>query len=236
VAIVDLDLNSLASVRKAAEQVNAEPRLDALVNNAGIMMPPRELTEDGFESQLGVNHLGHFALTGLLLPKLLATAGSRIVNTSSNAHKGGNIDFDDLRAERSYSKLGRYNQSKLANLLHTYELDRRLRAKGSDVVSVAAHPGGSTTELFRQFPALLVKVARPVAGLILNTPLMGAWPTLLAATAPGVEGGQYFGPSGLGELAGKARQVKSTKRSRDPELAKRLWDVSIELTGVDPAL
>ena len=233
--IVDLDLGDLESVRAAAAQVALEARLDGLVNNAGIMMPPRELTKDGFESQFGVNHLGTFALTGLLLPKLEQTAGSRIVNTSSNAHKAGKISFDDLAAERSYSSLGRYSMSKLANLLHTCELDRRLRARGSSTTAVCVHPGGSDTELARHLPDW-THLLFPIVRLFLNTAAQGAWPTLLGATAPGVEGGQYFGPKGIGQIAGPARRVDSNAASKDVAVAGRLWDVSVELTGVDPGL
>ncbi len=235
VDIVDLDLGSLDSIGAAAARVAEEARLDGLVNNAGIMVPPRQLTTDGFESQFGVNHLGTFALTGLLLEKLEQTPGSRIVNTSSNAHKPGRIDFDDLNAEKSYSAFGRYAMSKLANLLHTYELDRRLRAKGSATISVCVHPGGSDTDLARHLPKWSHALF-PLARMVLNTAAQGAWPTLLGATAPGVEGGQYFGPKGIGEIAGPARQVHSNATSHDPALARHLWDVSVELTGVDPGL
>lgn len=231
VAIVDLDLGDLESVRKAAAVVAAEPRLDVLINNAGIMMPPRSLTTDGFESQLGVNHLGPFLLTELLLEALEATPGSRVVHTSSNAHKAGNIHFDDLTAEQSYSALGRYSQSKLANLLHMYELDRLLKARGSSVVTAAAHPGGSDTDLGRHMPKWVFVPVAFVLRPFMNTAAQGAWPTLMAATAPGVQGGEYFGPRGMGEMAGPAVQVDSTDRSKDPELARKLWDVSVELTG-----
>ena len=231
VAIVDLDLGDLESVRKAAAVVAAEPRLDVLINNAGIMMPPRSLTTDGFESQLGVNHLGPFLLTELLLEALEATPGSRVVHTSSNAHKAGNIHFDDLTAEQSYSALGRYSQSKLANLLHMYELDRRLKARGSSVVTAAAHPGGSDTDLGRHMPKWLFVPVSFVLRPFMNTAAQGAWPTLMAATAPGVQGGEYFGPRGMGEMAGPAIQVDSTDRSKDPELARKLWDVSVQLTA-----
>ena len=234
--LVSIDLGDLASVKQAAEVVQAEARLDVLVNNAGIMVPPRFLTTDGFEGQLGVNHLGPFALTALLLPKLEETAGSRVVNTSSNGHKMGDIDFDDLLAERSYSALKRYAQSKLANLLHSYELDRRLRAKGSSVLAVTAHPGASDTDLGRHVPAWMIGAFSVLGRPFMNTAAQGAWPTLLAATHPDVESAQYFGPARWGEMSGPAKQVQSNKRSHDPELARRLWDVSIELTGVDPGL
>ncbi len=236
VDIVDLDLGDLASVRAAAEQIQKEERLDLLINNAGLMIPPYQTTKDGFESQFGVNHLGPFALTGLLLDKLEQTPGARIVNTSSNAHKVGKVDFDDLNAEKGYSAMRQYGLSKLANLLHTYELDRRLKAKGSKVLSVAVHPGGSDTDLSRHIGETIKTLLLPVARVFLNTAAQGAWPTLMGATEPNVASGQYFGPKGLGEVAGPARLVKSTKRSHDPELARKLWDVSIEMTGVDPGI
>jgi NAD(P)-dependent dehydrogenase (short-subunit alcohol dehydrogenase family) len=231
VVLVPIDLGDLASVRSAAGVVAAEARLDVLINNAGIMMAPRALTQDGFESQLGVNHLGPFLLTSLLLPKLEATPHSRIVNTSSNAHKAGNIDFDDLSAERSYSALGRYNQSKLANLLHTFELNRQLRERGSSALAVTAHPGATDTDLVRHLPTFVVNWVLPIVRPMFNKPHEGAWPTLLAATAPDVEGGQYFGPGGFGEFAGPARQVKATARANDDALAAKLWQVSAELVG-----
>lgn len=234
IEFVPLDLGDLSSIRAAAEIIQREERLDLLVNNAGVMMPPLSYTVDGFEQQFGVNHLGPFGLTALLLPTLLATPGSRIVNTSSNAHKGASIDFDDLDAKKSYSATRRYMQSKLANLLHTYELDRRLSAQGASTLSVAAHPGASDTDLMRH--SLALRLAMPIGRLFLNSAAQGAWPTLMAATAPGVEGGQYFGPRGPAELAGRAVLVQSTRRSREPELARRLWDVSVELTGMDPGL
>ncbi len=235
VVIVDIDLGNLASVGRAAKVVSAEPRLDGLLNNAGIMFPPRQLTSDGFESQFGVNHLGPFALTGQLLPVLEQTAGSRVVAVSSNGHKPGKIHFDDLNAEKSYSKYRRYFQSKLANLMFTYELDRRLRARNSGTIAVAAHPGGSMTELSRHLGLLYTILEKPMSPF-LNTAAQGAWPLELAATAPGVEGGQYFGPSRFGEIKGPAQQVESNELSKNPESAGRLWEVSIEMTGVDPGI
>ena len=232
---VQLDQAELASVRRAAEIVAREPRLDVLVNNAGIMHAPFEQTKDGFESQFGVNHLGTFALTGLLLEKLAEQKGSRVVVTSSQAHRMGSIDFDDLAAEKSYSKVGRYNQSKLANLLHMYELDRRLRARGAPTIAVACHPGIAETELSRHWPQAIMSFA-PLLRPWFNDAHQGAWPTLMAATHSEVEGGQYFGPSKRFESAGPAIRVDSTSRSKDPELAKRLWEVSIEMTGIDPGV
>jgi len=232
-AVVALDLGNLASIREAAARVSREPRLDLLINNAGIMMPPREETADGFESQLGVNHLGHFALTGLLLERLRATAGSRVVSVSSNAHKWARIDFDDLHARRSYGRIRRYGMSKLANLLFIGELQRRLAAAGAHTLAVACHPGFSDTELARSLPKGVLSL-QPLVRPLAQDPPAGALPTLRAATDPGVEGGQYYGPAGLGELKGPPVLVRGSKASRDQEAARRLWDLSVELTGVDP--
>lgn len=233
VDVVPLDLADLASVRRAAAQVGEEPQLDRLINNAGLMMPPYQQTRDGFESQFGVNHLGPFALTGLLLPKLTKTPRARIVNTSSTAHRAGRVNLQALNAENGYSAMTQYALSKLANLLHTHELDRRLREAGHDTLSVAAHPGGSDTELPRYFSSRgrrLIPLVRP----FLNSAEEGAWPTLLAATGEDVRSGEYFGPAGWTELAGPARRVESTRKSRDPSLARAIWDASVRLTGVDP--
>jgi NAD(P)-dependent dehydrogenase (short-subunit alcohol dehydrogenase family) len=229
---IPLDLGDFESIREAAALVGQERRLDVLVNNAGIMMPPREVTMDGFESQFGVNHLGTFALTGLLLDKLAKGKEPRVVITSSMAHRSGRIDFDDINAEESYSRMGRYAMSKLANLLHMYELDRRLRAADSPVIAVACHPGVADTELTRNFPGLLVSLFRPLSSLFMNSAAEGAWPTLAAAAAPGVESGSYFGPSRNGEWVGPAREVQPRPKAKRIETAKRLWDVSEEMTGV----
>ena len=235
VAIVELDLGNLASIKKAAAIVAKEPQLDILINNAGIMVPPYELTVDGFESQFGVNHLGPFALTGLLLEKLRENPNARIVSTSSIAHKRGKIHFDDINAEHGYKPIVRYSQSKLANLYFAYELQRRLEAAGDTVISVAAHPGIADTELSRYIPKPLMLMA-PLFRPLFNTPAQGAWPTLCAATSAEVHGGDYYGPSKRGETAGPARKVKSTRRSQNTETAQKLWDISIEMTGVDPGL
>ncbi len=236
---IPLDQGDLASVEAAAGLVQEEDRLDVLVNNAGIMMPPLQYTTDGFESQLGVNHLGTFALTSHLLPMLATTGaehgGSRVVVTSSIAHKPGRIDFEDLEAHQRYDPQTRYQQSKLANLLFMYELDRRLRAADSPTIAVACHPGIAATELARHLPKV-VSLAMPLVKLVLNSASQGAWPTLMAATSDDVEGGDYIGPSRFGETSGKAEKVTSTDRARDPESAARLWEVSIELTGVDPTI
>ena len=229
---VALDLGSLASVRKAADQVLQESRLDVLVNNAGIMMPPREQTADGFESQFGVNHLGHFALTGLLLPKLRDQQGARVVTVSSLAHRAGKIHFDDLNAEKHYGRQDRYSLSKLANLLFTYELQRRLHAVGCSAIALACHPGGAETELSRHLPKIFLRLT-PLFRLVMNTSAEGALPTLRAVVDPEAKGGEYFGPAGFAEFARGARQVRSNVVSHDAALAGRLWEVSVEMTGVD---
>ncbi|WP_304113905.1 SDR family NAD(P)-dependent oxidoreductase [Mycolicibacterium bacteremicum] len=233
VTVQELDLGSLESVRTAAAELRtAHERIDLLINNAGVMTPPKSTTADGFELQFGTNHLGHFALTGLLLDRLLDTPGSRIVTVSSNGHKmGGAIHFDDLQWERSYSRIGAYAQSKLANLLFTYELQRRLAPRGN-TVAVAAHPGTSSTELARHLPSL----ARPVTELVTRVAAQpaadGALPTLRAATDPGVLGGQYYGPANVAQWRGAPVVVASSDQSYDIALQQRLWEVSEELTAV----
>ncbi|WP_420452897.1 oxidoreductase [Ilumatobacter sp.] len=234
-ASVPLDLGDLASVEAAAETVAGTESLDVLVNNAGVMMPPLQFTTDGFESQFGVNHLGTFALTCRLLDALGEQPGSRVVVTSSIAHRGARITFDDLGAEEGYGAQARYGQSKLANLLFTYELDRRLRTSGSSTIAVACHPGIATTELTRHLPKV-VQLAMPLARPFLNSAEQGAWPTLMAATSSSIDGGDYLGPSRFGETSGPAEHVTSTSASHDHDLAHRLWDVSVEMTGVDPGI
>ncbi len=229
---IPLDLGDLKSIRSAAKLVAKEPRLDVLVNNAGIMMPPREETADGFESQFGVNHLGTFALSGLLLEKLAEGQAPRVVITASMAHRNGRIDFDDINAEESYSRWGRYAMSKLANLLHMYELDRRLRAADSPIKAVACHPGVADTELAKNFPGFMVSLFKPVSSLFMNSAAQGAWTTLAAAAGNDVEGGEYFGPGRNGEWTGPAREVQPRPKAKRIEPAKRLWDISEEMTGV----
>src|SRR5213592_915251 len=228
-----LDLGDLDSVRTAAEIAAKEPRIDALINNAAIMNPPLTRTKQGFESQFGVNHLGVFALTSLLLPKLAETPGSRVVVTSSIAHLKAKIDWDDLNAERSYSKRERYGASKLANALFFFELDRRLRATRSPITAVGAHPGVASTSLGRHMGP--VQLVGPIVGLLLNSADKGAWPALLAATGR-VKPGGYYGPTGFRGIRGVAGEAKRAAQAEDPELAKRLWDVSIAMTGIDPGL
>ncbi len=228
VSLQQLDLTSLESVRDAADEVrDAHDRIDLLINNAGVMMTPKLTTKDGFELQFGTNHLGHFALTGRLLDRLLAAPGSRVVTVSSMGHRfATGIRFDDLQSERRYNRVLAYGQSKLANLLFTYELQRRLTGTGT--IAVAAHPGGSASELDRHLPAS-IKVA--FKRLEQDTE-MGARPTLRAATGHDVVGGQYFGPGGFMEMHGHPTLVSSNRRSHDEALQHRLWAVSEELTGV----
>ena len=228
---IPLDLTSLESVEQAGRAVAEEGRLDALVNNAGVMIPPKTLTKDGFELQFGVNHLGHFALTGHLLDRLAATPRSRVVNVSSGAHRGGRIDFADPQAERSYDPMRRYQMSKAANLYFTFELARRLEDRGIDVTSLACHPGVADTELSRTFPAWFGFVA-PFIRPFFNSPAEGALPTLLAATDPDVEPMDYYGPVRLFEMARSAGPAAIAPHVRDEAVARRLWDLSVELTGV----
>ncbi|MBX8688472.1 SDR family NAD(P)-dependent oxidoreductase [Mycobacterium sp. 20091114027_K0903767] len=224
-----LDLGSLTSVREAADEIRAKhDTIDLLINNAGVMYPPKETTADGFELQFGTNHLGHFALIGLLLDRLLPVPGSRVVTVSSIGHRiNAAIHFDDLQWERSYSRVGAYGQSKLANLLFTYELQRRLT--GEKTSALAAHPGGSDTELMRHLPEVLQK-AVPLLRPLFQDAAAGALPTLRAATDPGALGGQYFGPNLT--TRGYPKVVPSSDQSHDHQLQRRLWAVSEELTGV----
>jgi NAD(P)-dependent dehydrogenase (short-subunit alcohol dehydrogenase family) len=227
VAVQELDLTSLESIRAAADQLRAgHDRIDLLINNAGVMMTPKQTTKDGFELQFGTNHLGHFALTGLLLDRVLAAPASRVVTISSNGHRFGSIHFDDLQSERRYSRSGAYGQSKLANLLFTYELQNRLAA--TDTIAVAAHPGSSATELGRNMP----RIVEWGFGLTVQDAEMGALPQLRAATDPSVRGGQYYGPGGFLQLHGYPKLVNSNGRSHDVAAQKRLWAVSEALTGV----
>ncbi|PXX00896.1 SDR family NAD(P)-dependent oxidoreductase [Mycolicibacterium moriokaense] len=231
VAVQELDLSSLESIRGAADELRSKHEtIDLLINNAGVMMTPKSTTKDGFELQLGTNHLGHFTFTNLLLDRVLATPGSRIVTVSSQGHRFvRGIRFDDLQWERDYNRVRAYGQSKLANLMFTYELQRRLR--GTDTIAAAAHPGGSNTELSRNLPPLVGVATRLLAPLFQSAE-MGALPTLRAATDPGVLGGQYFGPDGFGEQRGYPKVVASSVASHDTEAQRRLWAVSEELTSV----
>ena len=238
VEVQRLDLADLASVRQFAEGWSADrgaAGLDLLINNAGVMAIPRRESSDGFEMQLATNHLGHFALTGLLLDRI--SDRGRIVNVASGAHRMGRMDFDDLMGEQRYSPWRAYGQSKLANLLFTNELSRRLTREGSGVLALAAHPGYAATNLQSVGPAMSGSKAQGALTslanrLIAQSPEMGALPTLYAAVQPGLTGGDYVGPSGVGEMRGHPRSVRMTAAARDPLDAKRLWEVSEDLTGV----
>jgi NAD(P)-dependent dehydrogenase (short-subunit alcohol dehydrogenase family) len=232
VALQELDLTSLESVRAAAGQLRSDyDHIDLLINNAGVMYPPKENTKDGFELQFGTNHLGHFALTGLLLDRLLPVAGSRVVTVSSIGHRiRADIHFDDLQWEHSYNRVSAYGQAKLANLLFTYELQRRLAPHGT-TIAVAAHPGGSNTELMRHLPGWAAAFYPAIAPLFQDA-AMGALPTLRAASDPAVLGGQYYGPGGFAQTRGYPKVVGSSRKSHDVERQRRLWTVSEELTGV----
>lgn len=232
VTLQELDLSSLSSVRKAAGELRAAyPRIDLLINNAGVMyVPRRETTEDGFEMQFGTNHLGHFALTGLLLENLLPVGGSRVVTVSSVGHRLlARIHFEDPHLQRKYNRVEAYGQSKLANLLFTYELARRLKAKAAPTIAVAAHPGLSDTELMRHLPDFIPDI---IWKIVTQPADMGALPTLRAATDPGVQGGQYYGPDGIGEFRGHPKLVASSAQSHNEDIQRRLWSMSEELTGV----
>ncbi len=234
-----LDLADLASVRAFAEAYGARrERLDLLCNNAGVMALPRQLTADGFEMQIGVNHFGHFALTGLLLPALLASQGARVVTVSSVAHRMGRMHWDDLDLERRYERWRAYGQSKLANLLFAFELQRRLARAAHPAISLACHPGYANTNL--QFVAPEMEGAglrkaffRTSNRLFAQSPEQGAWPTVYAATAPELAGGEYIGPSGLGEMRGPPKRVGCARAAQDEAAAARLWDLSVERTGTD---
>ena len=237
VHVLRLDLASLASVRAAASEIRgAWPRLDLLINSAGVMRPPYQRSADGFELTFATNHLGHFALTGLVLDPLLATPGSRVVTVSSVGHRDGVMRFDDLQFKRGYRADDAYAQSKLANLLFTYELAARLRAAGQGTTALAAHPGLARTELFRWDPrltrALLSPAARPLTFWSVHSAQAGALPTLRAATDPAARTGQYYGPGGWHEYTGYPVRVESAGPSHDLASRRRLWEVSEQLTGV----
>ena len=235
--ILEMDLADLKSVENAAREFLAgHDRLDILVNNAGLMATPAQRTTQGFEMQLGVNHLGHFAFTSHLLEVILKSGPARIVNISSQGHRPGRINFNNLNWERNYSPWRAYFQSKLANLLFTRELQRRLTDADAEAIAVAAHPGGSETNLGHENPGgilnNLMHASRPFSRLVNQSAAMGALPTLRAATAPDVQANDYFGPDGFSQLRGHPVKVGRSSRAQDDETARRLWDVSLELTGV----
>ena len=230
----ELDLGDLDAVRRSAESLSQRENLDVLVNNAGVMIPPLSHTAQGFELQFGVNHLGTFALTSLLLPKLAEGKGPRVVVTSSIAHRSGQAVWSDPKAEEHYARSQRYSDSKLANALFFVELARRLSASGSPVISVGCHPGVAATDLGRHVG--IANLAMKFVGKVLNTAEQGAWPTLQAATDPEVVNGDYYGPRGLREMSGPSGPAFLTRLARDPGAGEWLWQRSVELTGVDPGL
>jgi NAD(P)-dependent dehydrogenase (short-subunit alcohol dehydrogenase family) len=239
VAVMELDLASLDSIRRFGEAARkAHPKLDVLVNNAGVMAIPYRKTADGFEMQFGTNHLGHFALTGLLLDRLLATPGARVVNVSSNAHRMfAAMRWDDIHWEKGYRKWLAYGQTKLANLLFTYELQRRLEAAKANAISVACHPGYAATNLQAAGPRMQgssfgESIMELGNRLFAQSAAMGALPTIYAAAAPDVHGGDYIGPDGLAENWGHPKKTQSNARSHDREDQRRLWELSEKLTGV----
>ena len=230
----ELDLASLSSVRSFADRFRAtHDHLELLINNAGVMASPRRYTADGFELHFGTNHLGHFLLTQLLLPRMEGREDARVVTLSSNAHKTvRGIAFDNLSGERRYFRWNAYGQSKLANLVFALELDRRLRARGSTVKSIAAHPGYAATNLQSAAAPLLDRLAMKVGNVVIaQSDEMGALPVLYAATEPGLESGSYVGPDGIGEHRGHPKLVRPNGTARNEETARRLWEVSEEVTG-----
>ncbi|MCF8362278.1 MAG: SDR family NAD(P)-dependent oxidoreductase [Prolixibacteraceae bacterium] len=236
IEVMIIDLMDLSSVKQFAHDFKSKySKLDVLLNNAGIMATPFSKTKDGFEAQLGTNHLGHFALTGLLLDVLKATPDSRVVNVSSMAHKSGKMDFNDLMFEkgRKFKTMKAYGQSKLANLLFTYELQRYFESENISSISVAAHPGGSNTRLAGHLEdSGFMKIVSKVLRGIMQSAAKGALPQIRASVDPDVKGGEYYGPGGIGEISGYPVLVKSTSASHKIEDAKKLWDISEKLTGV----
>lgn len=236
VEVMELDLASLASVRLFAETfLFKHDQLDVLLNNAGIMMVPYGTTEDGFERQLGTNHLGHFALTGLLLDAIKKTPGARVVNVSSSGHRMGTMNFDNLmfNGGRRYSPIAAYGRSKLANLLFTYELQRRFAEHNIDAMALAAHPGGSDTNLGNHLKkGLFFKLVDPLVSRMMQSAELGALPSLRACVDPHAKPAEYYGPRGFMEIAGFPVVVSSNKASHNLEDAKRLWEVSEEVTKV----
>jgi NAD(P)-dependent dehydrogenase (short-subunit alcohol dehydrogenase family) len=238
--LLALDLGSLASVAEFADMLrggSGRDGIDLLINNAGVMAPPRRATSDGFELQFGTNHLGHFALTARLFDLLELRPGTRVVTLSSGAHKAGRIAFDDLQGEHRYMRWSAYAQSKLANLLFALELHRRLRASGSDIASIPVHPGYAHTNLQSAAVPMVDRLAMVVPNLVLaQSAEMGALPQLYAAASPDAQSGLYYGPDGIGELRGHPHVCQTSRAARSERKAAQLWDVSQELTGVTFAL
>ncbi len=236
IELMELDLASLESIKIFSKSFKQKyNRLDVLLNNAGIMMVPYRKTADGFESQVGTNHLGHFALTAQLYNLLRQNEGSRVVNVSSDAHKSGKMDWNDFLFETNYGRIKAYGRSKLANLLFTYEMDRRLRSKGVTILSVASHPGTARTNLSDHLFGPSKYVLKPIVfALIAQSAYKGSLPSARAATDPNVQSGQYYGPKGVfgTETRGWPTIVQSNERSHNMDDAKKLWDVSEKLTGI----
>lgn len=236
IRVMELDLMDLSSIREFTSSFKSNyDQLDVLLNNAGIMMTPYSLTKDGFESQFGTNHLGHFALTGLLLDIIQQTPGSRVINISSLAHKGGTFDFEDLlyKNGKSYDPMKSYRRSKMANLLFTYELQRKLAVAQSDTMAIAAHPGVSMTNLANHLKgSFMFKIFELIGGFISHDPAKGALPGIRASVDPTVQGGEYYGPDGMMEMKGNPVKVASNKASHNRQDAQELWKVSEQMTGV----
>ena len=232
--VMALDLSKLEAVRKFAETFLAKyDQIDLLINNAGIMIPPLSKTEDGFESQMAANYFGHFLLTGLLLKTINNTPNARIVALSSKAHENGKIDFDNLHAEKSYSKIGAYSQSKLACHMFSYELQRRLEKAGHKTISVVAHPGVSDTELGRHISKVLLFIFYPMLLMMTHKPVKAALPQLMAALDEDVQGGDYFGPTGFREMKGAPGKVKAAPQAHDENIQKKLWEKSEKLVNFE---
>ncbi|NMM47596.1 oxidoreductase [Marinigracilibium pacificum] len=236
--IIHLDLSDLNSVKKFSSEFNSKyDRLDLLINNAGVMFPPYQTTKQGFELQFGVNYLAHFLLTGLLIDKILKTENSRIITLSSLAHRWGDVYFDDINFQRGYDKRKAYGQSKLACLMFAYELQRRLsELSNKNTISLAAHPGISTTNLGRYLPEFAQTIFKGIGPLIFNNPRQGAEPTVRAALDPHATGGEYYGPGGFREYSGKPVLVDSNSNSKDKYKANRLWKLSEKMTEFDFSL
>jgi NAD(P)-dependent dehydrogenase (short-subunit alcohol dehydrogenase family) len=230
--IIELDLSKMSSVRKFAEEFTTKyNRLDFLINNAGIMMPPFKLTEDGFESQLATNYLGHFLLTKLVFPIIKKTENARIVSLSSLAHIWHEIQFDDMNFKKSYNKRYAYSQSKLACLMFGIELDRRLKSANINAISATAHPGVSDTNLTNSMPKIFHFIATRVGSLLLQSAADGAKPTLYAALGNDINGGDYTGPDGKGEMKGEAKKVKPRKMAQKSDITEQLWSKTEEMLG-----
>jgi NAD(P)-dependent dehydrogenase (short-subunit alcohol dehydrogenase family) len=239
--VVRLDLSSLASVRAAAAEIRSScPGLDLLINNAGVMFVPFQRSEDGHELTFATNHLGHFALTGLLLELVQATPRSRVVTLSSNAHRRAGADFDGVESESTHKPGEAYDRSKLANLLFAYELQHRLQAADADTISIAAHPGNARTDLWRTSSrleqALIGPRLRPLNFWLAQSARDGALPPLRAAVDPAARGGEYYGPGGWSQYAGRPTRVDSSPSSHDRAAQRRLWKLSEQLTGISYSL